>query len=571
VRRIRITDLLVTRRFYLGSSSPRRAALGPTCGRHDDDVGAGAAAGRARYDGDVVHRLFVFVGAAVACAVAVATLPAQSPPPAPLTLLSVQGRRPLPVAIVNGTDYLSLDELAAALGLTLRDDRVTGATTVSLRARSAVLTPDRTVVSVQGRLVSLAAPPLRQDGRLLVTPEFVTRVLAVVVDQRVEFRRPGRLLVLGELRVPRVVTRGEFGANAAQITFEVSPATEATVTAASGQILVTFAADAVDAAVPTVPAQGLVQAIRTGDGTPTVTLVTGPRFASHRTSTPAIDAGTSRLVIDVMAAGAESLSAAAPAPAPVPAPGTPAGAPAPSGSDPSPPLSFDPTAVGVRTVVLDPGHGGDADGTEGPGGTLEKTVTLQVSRKVKALIESRLGLRVVMTRDDDRALDQDERAAIANNNRADLFVSIHANAAVRATVKGAEVYYLSVDRADLEARRRLQNPGQALPQLGGGTRAIELILWETAQVRHLEQSAGLAALVESALRSRVEMSPRPVQQAPFRVLVGANMPAVLVEVGYLSHPGEEKALASSAHQDRLALAIFEAISTFRERLEKPAQ
>ena len=508
-----------------------------------------------------MRRLFAVVCVVVAGGLAVAALPAQSPPPSPLTLLSAQGRRLLPVAMVNGGDYLSLDELAAAFGLTVRDDRVTGATTVSLRARSAVLTPDRTVVSAQGRLVSLAAPPVRQDGRLLVTPEFVTRVLAVVLDQRVEYRRAGRLLVLGDLRVPRVITRGEYGANAAQITFEVSPATEATITAAGGQITVTFAADAVDAAIPTVPAQGLLQAIRPGDGAPTLTLVTGPRFASHRSATQAIDAGTSRLVIDLVAAGADSLTPATPAPATPPASAAP---------DPGAALPFDPAGAGVRTVVIDPGHGGDANGTEGPSGTLEKTVTLQVSRKVKALIESRLGLRVVMTRDDDQTLDQDARAAIANNNRADLFVSIHANAAVRPTVKGAEVYYLSVDRADLEARRRLQDPAQALPQLGGGTRAIELILWETAQLRHLEDSAGLAALVEAALRSRVEMSPRPVQQAPFRVLVGANMPAVLVEIGYLSHPEEEKALASGAHQDRIALAIFEAINTFRERREKPA-
>jgi N-acetylmuramoyl-L-alanine amidase len=231
----------------------------------------------------------------------------------------------------------------------------------------------------------------------------------------------------------------------------------------------------------------------------------------------------------------------------------------------------DPPPAGLRTVVLDPGHGGDADGTQGPGGTLEKTITLSVSRKVKALIESRLGLRVIMTRDDDRTLDQDSRAAIANNNHADLFVSIHANAAVRPAAKRAEVYYLSVERADLEARRRAEGETTALPQLGGGTRAIELIRWEAAQARHLEQSARLAAIVEATLRARVEMSPRPVQQAPFRVLVGANMPAVLVEIGYLSNPDEERALATPAHQDTVALAIFEAISRFREQNERPAQ
>ncbi len=515
----------------------------------------------------IVRRLIAFVCAAAACVCAVT---AQQPaPPSPLTLLTVQGRRPLTVVPVNGADYLPLEELAAGLGLTVRDDRVTGGTTVTLRNRSAVLTPDRNVVSIDGRLVSLASPPLRQDGRLIVTPEFVTRVLAAVVDQRIELRRAGRLLVVGDLRVPRVVTRGEFGANAAQVTFEVSPATEATVTVSAGTINITFAADAVDAAVPTVPPQGLLQAVRASDVGPVLSLVTGPRFVSHRATVQAVDAGSSRLVIDLLSTGADSLTpgaAAAPSTA-----GAAASAPSASSGPPPAPFPAPATTGGIRTVVIDPGHGGDANGTEGPGGTMEKTLTLQVSRKLKALIESRLGLRVVMTRDDDRTLDQDSRAAIANNNRADLLISVHANAAVRPTVKGAEVYYLSADRADLEARRKVQGPGAVLPELGGGTRAIELILWETAQLRHLEQSAALAALVEASLRARVDMSPHPVQQAPFRVLVGANMPAVLVEIGYLSNPEEEKALATGAHQDRVALALFDAINTFRERRERSAQ
>ena len=489
---------------------------------------------------------------------------AQGPSPAPITIVSPQGRRSLTVTTVNGGDYLSLEDVAATLGLTLRDDRVTGTTTVTAGGRSAVLTPERNVVSAQGRLVSLAAPPLRQDGRLIVTPEFVTRVVGVLLDRRVDFRRAGRLFVIGDLRVPRVVVRAEFAASAAQVTFEIAPASEPTVTRAGSELVVTFAADAVDAAVPTVPANPLLQGIRQGDGASLV-LATGPRFQSHRATVQPIDAGTTRLVIDLLAAGAETLTPGAPA-AP-PAPPTP---PATGAGDPGPAPSLPPPPGGLRTIVIDPGHGGEANGTEGPGGTLEKTVTLQVSRRLKALLEGRLGLRVILTREDDRTLDQDERAAIGNNNRADLFVSIHANAAVRPTVKGAEVYYLSVDRASLESRRAIQQP-DALPQLGGGTRAIELILWETAQLRHLEQSATFAALVESALRGKVEMSPRPVQQAPFRVLVGANMPAVLVEIGYLSNPDEEKALTSAAHQDKVALAVFEAIAAFRGRLEKPAQ
>ena len=509
-----------------------------------------------------MRRLAVLLCVALTLAVAGTAPVAQGQSPAPISIVSAHGRRSLTVTTVNGGDYLSLDDVAAALGLTLRDDRVTGTTTVAAGGRSAVLTPERNVVSAQGRLVSLAAPPLRQDGRLVVTPELVARVVGVLLDRRVDFRRAGRLFVIGDLRVPRVVIRGEFAASAAQITFEIAPATEPTVTRTGSELIVTFAADGVDAAVPTVPANPLLQGIRQGEGASLV-LATGPRFQSHRTTVQPIDAGTTRLVVDLLAAGAETLTPGAPATPPAPL--TP---PAAGTGDPGPAVSLPPPG-GFRTIVIDPGHGGDATGTEGPGGTLEKTVTLQVSRRLKALLEGRLGLRVILTRDDDRTLDQDQRAAIANNNRADLFVSIHANAAVRSTVKGAEVYYLSVDRASLESRRAIQQP-DALPQLGGGTRAIELILWETAQLRHLEQSATFAALVESALRGKVEMSLRPVQQAPFRVLVGANMPAVLVEVGYLSNPDEEKALTSAAHQDKVALAVFEAIAAFRGRAEKPS-
>ncbi|MGE3190045.1 MAG: N-acetylmuramoyl-L-alanine amidase, partial [Vicinamibacterales bacterium] len=155
-----------------------------------------------------------------------------------------------------------------------------------------------------------------------------------------------------------------------------------------------------------------------------------------------------------------------------------------------------------------------------------------------------------------------------NRHRADVFLSIPATAAVRAGMQGAEDYYLSVDRATAEADRMAAAGGTTLPALGGGTRTIDLILWETAQTRYLEQSAALAATVEQALASRVTMSPRAVQQAPFRVLVGATMPAVLVEIGYLSNPDEEQQLASGPYQDRVAQALFDAVSRYRATVER---
>jgi N-acetylmuramoyl-L-alanine amidase len=222
----------------------------------------------------------------------------------------------------------------------------------------------------------------------------------------------------------------------------------------------------------------------------------------------------------------------------------------------------------VRTVVIDPGHGGDEVGARGAGGTEEKNVTLAIARRLRTLIESRLGLRVYLTRDDDRLLTLDERSAYANSQKADVFISIHANGALRPAIRGAEVFYLSADQSSGDLMVRGEGASTVLPTLGGGARAIDLIRWDSAQTRYLEQSAAFANLVEQALRARVEMSPRAVQQAPFRVLVGANMPAVLVEVGYLSNADQEQALNSGLYQDRLAQSLYDAVAQFRAMSER---
>jgi N-acetylmuramoyl-L-alanine amidase len=315
---------------------------------------------------------------------------------------------------------------------------------------------------------------------------------------------------------------------------------------------VQFDADALDLLVPPLPQQPFVSAVAEGDGN-TVVITTGPRYGAYRSSSSQPDASSSRVTIELMASTSDLTAPPPPAP-PLPVDIRPSVTPTPS--------------TGLRTVVIDPGHGGDELGTQGPRGTLEKDITLAVSRRLRTLIESRLGLRVFLTRDDDRTVAHDNRSAFANNHQADVFLSIHANAAARPVIKGAEVYYLSVERADAEARRRADDAATTLPALGGGTRTIDLILWETAQARFLEQSSQLAGFIEQGLRARVEMSPRAVQQAPFRVLVGANMPATLVEIGYLSNPEQEQQLLSGAYQDRIAEALLDALVRFRAVLER---
>jgi N-acetylmuramoyl-L-alanine amidase len=468
-----------------------------------------------------------------------------------ITVISREGRKPLPVTAINNQDYIAVDDINAAFQTSSREDRLAGGLTITARTRSIVLTENQNVVSVAGRLVTLPAPPLRRDSRWFVPADFLPRALSPALDVRLDLRRSARLLIVGELRVPRVVARVDAGATNVAVTFDITPNTETRVTAQQGRLIVQFDADALDLSVPLVPSQTFLLGLAAGDTPSTVALTLGPRYATHRVTTTQADAGSGRVTVDLLPATTET----APTPAPSPAPDTRLVIPTQGPS------------TGLRTVVIDPGHGGDELGTQGAKGTLEKEITLSVARRLRTLIESRLGLKVFLTRDDDRTLSLDDRSAFANNHRADVFLSIHANSAVRPALKGAEVYYLTVERADAEARKKADENATTLPALGGGNRAIDLILWETAQARYLEQSATLAGFIEQALRPRIEMSPRAVQQAPFRVLVGANMPAALVEIGYLSNADQEGQLATGAYQDQVALALLDALVKFREFLE----
>ena len=474
-----------------------------------------------------------------------------------ITVLTRDGRTPLPVTMVSNQEYIAVADVDSMFGTSSREDRLVGGLTITARNRSVVLTADQNVVSVNGRLVSLPAPTLKRDNRWLVSVDFLPRALSLVLDTRLDLRRLAHLLIVGDLRVPRVVARVDAGSTNVSVVFEVTPNTEARVSSQTGRLVVQFEADALELSLPSLPPQTFLLALTPGDAAASVQLATGPRFSRYRAASSQADAGSGRVTIDLLPAVTESTAPAAPAAvAPVP--------------DTRPELAVQAAATGLRTVVLDPGHGGDEKGTQGPRGTLEKDITLAVSRRLRTLIESRLGLKVYLTRDDDRTLALDDRSAFANEHKADVFLSIHANAALRSAVKGAEVYYLTVERADTEARKRAEDSGAVLPALGGGTRTIDLILWETAQSRYLEQSAALAGLVEQSLGTTLEMSPRAVRQAPFRVLVGANMPAALVEIGYLTNPEQETQLLSPAYQDTVAQALYDALVKFREMVDGKA-
>jgi N-acetylmuramoyl-L-alanine amidase len=479
---------------------------------------------------------------------ALGSIGAQAPPgPAPYTVLSPDGRRALPVRLISGQEMFALDELTRIFDLTVREDSLAGGLTVTAGSQSVVLTPGQSLASVGGRLISLPAAPAR-DGRSWFVPvDFVSRALAPALGKPVELRKPSRLVLVGGVRVPRIGSSAEALGPMVRLTFDVAPQTTHAVTQDGSRLVVRFEADALDATLPAVAAPDLVQGIRADGANLVVDL--GPRFGSFRTSDVPGDRGSGRIIIDVIT----QTTAATPAPPATPPPTAP------------PPLVDLAPSGGIRTIVVDAGHGGTEDGAHGPGGTLEKHVTLSVARRLKAALEARLGVRVILTRDKDDTVDLDERAALANNNKADLFVSLHANASVRASAAGAEVFYLSLEEYGDQAQRVARGETEALPVFGGGTRDIEVILWEMAQARYIEESAALAKEVETGLREHVLMSPRAIQQAPFRVLVGANMPAVLVEMGFITNADQEKQLVSEAFQNSIVQSLVDSIIRYRDR------
>jgi N-acetylmuramoyl-L-alanine amidase len=484
--------------------------------------------------------------ALIAFAVLAGTVAAQAPASAPpYTVVSREGRRPLGARLMSGQEMFALDDLARLFNLAAREDAAAGGLTVSVNNQTIVLSQGQGLASVGGRLISLPAPPIK-DGRSWFVPvDFVSRALAPVMATRVELRKPSRLILVGDVRIPRIAGRVDALGSLARVTLDIAPATPHTIAQDGNRLVIRFEADALDATLPAPATPELIQAIRPGDTPAAIAIDLGPRFATFRTTDQPGDRGAGRLVIDI------SAQAEAPQPA------------QPAATD-APPLIDLAPAGAVRTIVVDAGHGGSEDGAKGPNGTLEKNVTLSVARRLKGALEARLGVRVILTRDGDDTVGLDERAALANNNKADLFISLHANASVRPGTAGAEVFYLSLDEYGDAAQRVAHGESESLPVFGGGSRDIEVILWEMAQARYIQDSAALATAIEASLRERVPMSARAIQQAPFRVLVGANMPAVLVEMGFITNAEQEKLLGSDDFQSLVVQGLVESIMRFRD-------
>lgn len=212
-------------------------------------------------------------------------------------------------------------------------------------------------------------------------------------------------------------------------------------------------------------------------------------------------------------------------------------------------------------VAVDPGHGGEDSGAKGSKGLLEKEAALELATDLKGVLEE-AGFEVLLTREDDTQVPLWDRARLANEAGADLFLSLHLNAAKARAARGSEVFFLSLDQGDADAAEVA-----ALENAGAGERpaqdtVLSSILEDLAQKAYLQESERLAVTIQGQLNRLVGIKERGVKQAPFVVLRGAAMPAVLVEVAFISNPKEEAKLREESFRRKVSEAISLGVRRF---------
>jgi N-acetylmuramoyl-L-alanine amidase len=463
------------------------------------------------------------------------------------TIYYPDGRRTITVRSSGSTDLVALDQLAPVFGLTFTEDRVAGGLVIGTRGQRIIAVPGQSFIQVGGKVVGLDGQLQRERNTWTAPIDFLSKALGPAVGERVELRKASRLILVGNVRVPQVGGKVEKTSAGARIVLNVQPMAPHKVTRDGNKLTVRFEATALDM----LPITGFINDFASSakiDGL-SVIFDLGNLAATFKAEDDR-DAVTIELLPP------------APVAPPPPPPALPGATPRPAVPAPELPR-FDLSTGGIRTIVIDPGHGGEDAGVKSAGGTEEKALTLLFARRLRASLEARMGVRVLLTRDNDDNVPIDRRTSFANNNKADLFLSLHANSSVRPTVRGAQMYTLDLSSYPqqtglVEARRR------TVPVLGGGTRTLDPMPWDLAQLPFAGEAATLAGILVQQFSERsVPLNGKPAVTAPLRVLVGANMPAVLIELGFLSNADDEKALTSADSQGAIIDSIVAAISEVR--------
>ena len=221
-----------------------------------------------------------------------------------------------------------------------------------------------------------------------------------------------------------------------------------------------------------------------------------------------------------------------------------------------------------KTIVIDAGHGGKDPGAVGYRGTKEKDIALDVAKRLEKKLSKNMNVKIIMTRDEDVFLRLSERTKIANESNGNLFISIHTNAAEDRRASGFETFLIGPNKNEAAVRvAARENAVLELEGISGKKLTNEDLIQATiAQSAFASKSEQFASMVQKEIKKRVQSRDRGVKQAGFYVLMGASMPNVLVELGFISNPSEEKKLRSPQYRDQLATAIYRAVEQYQKTL-----
>ena len=451
----------------------------------------------------------------------------------------------VPVTVAPAGPLFALRPLAESLGGEITPDPSGESVVLKIGDTEVVVGFGSAIVTVGDEIVSLSQPVTRD---LQVPVDFLQKTYGTILDYTFDWRPELARLTIARRQardVPVLVDVVHLqGMTTVVLQFSETPPRYDIARPQPGTIEVRMLEDRLAApSAPKVVQDPFVQEVTVTPQAVRIQLAAGVVAQSYILDNPF------RLVFDVHQ------------PSQVPAQGTPA-------------APVRPRAAGVHMIVLDPGHGGTETGAIGPSGVYEKDLTLTVARELEARLESRLGVQVALTRNEDVTLPHDNRTALANQNKADLFVSIHLNSSLGAGAHGAETYFLSQQATDSRAASSAASenadasaPDGAGPAAGQELQDLQLILWDLAQSYHLAESQRLANMIQAELNQALQLRDRGVKQAPFRVLKGAAMPAVLVELGFISNPDEEKKLQDGAYRAQLVDALTRAIARYKAMAE----
>jgi len=475
----------------------------------------------------------------------------------------------------NGRAGFCAEQLASALKGTLSRDEVSKYPVLSLNGHRILLSTASALASVDGKIVRLQGAPSQKGGCLWLPEDFLSSVLPQVLSGPITLtNKPVAPSPVepkaGPTAEPKAGGAGKsepvtleavVASDSVRITLLGGGASRAEVSQVAKEVAVTLTDSVFSGGVPEV-GKGIVGSVAVESGGKRLRITLGPgfkRLESAKLKNP------DRLVLLFQGEG-QRLAPVPPAPAASP-PGATA---APAAALTPPPAEAPKKTAAFDTVVLDPGHGGSDTGAISAEGMQEKNLTLVLAVKTAALLEKE-GLKVVLTRNTDLQVPLTQRTAIANYNRADLLVSIHLNASPVPSARGTETYYMSREATDLWSTQLAAKENAAGPEAGvspseGG---LDMVLWEMAQTSVLVESAALAEIVQQEFNTLLGINDRGVRQAPFAVLEGAQMPAVLVEVAFLSNPTEAKRLADPSFQDQVASTLVKSILNFKARYDLP--